>query len=95
MSSQDPFSDPERTNDNAASDTDAAEESDHDRVSAMVDELHVKLAEIEAALARIEEGTYGVCSECGTPISESRLSVLPMAVMCTDCESTKKITIKV
>ena len=43
LSAQDPFSDPERVNDNAASDSEASEESSHDRFAAMLDELKVKL----------------------------------------------------
>ena len=89
LSTQDPFMDPERTNDNAASDTDAAEESDHDRVGAMVDELKEKMIEIDAALGRIEDGTYGTCLECSTAIAESRLLVLPTARNCAECETKK------
>ncbi|MBE3559901.1 MAG: TraR/DksA C4-type zinc finger protein [Ktedonobacteraceae bacterium] len=38
--------------------------------------------EIQAALRRIEEGTYGRCIECGQPIAEKRLEVLPWASLC-------------
>jgi RNA polymerase-binding protein DksA len=44
------------------------------------------LAEIEAALARIESGTYGVCRTCGQPISEERLEAIPYATQCIDCK---------
>ena len=43
------------------------------------------LAEIDAALARIQEGTFGVCANCGTPIPEERLRALPYATLCIDC----------
>jgi DnaK suppressor protein len=44
------------------------------------------LAEIEAALKRIEDDTYGVCSNCGKPIPEERLEALPWATLCIDCQ---------
>jgi YteA family regulatory protein len=44
------------------------------------------LAEIEAALKRIEEGTYGICSNCGNLIPEERLEALPWATLCIDCQ---------
>jgi DnaK suppressor protein len=42
------------------------------------------LAEIEAALARIEDGTYGLCSACGKPIAAERLEAVPYATLCID-----------
>jgi len=90
LQKQDPFSDPERSNDNAASDTEASEESNHDRVAAMVDELKEKLLHIDEALLRIDAGTYGFCTECNAMINTERLSVLPMATLCLSCEQKKK-----
>ena len=43
-------------------------------------------AEIDAALKRIEEGTYGICSNCGKQIPEERLEALPWATLCIDCQ---------
>ena len=40
---------------------------------------------IEAALDRIESGSYGICARCGDPISEERLDVLPQTPLCRDC----------
>lgn len=40
---------------------------------------------IEAALDRIEAGTYGICVACGDEISEERLNVLPATPKCRDC----------
>jgi RNA polymerase-binding transcription factor len=42
------------------------------------------LVEIESALARIEGGTYGVCTACGGPIGEERLEAVPYATLCID-----------
>ena len=44
------------------------------------------LAAIDEALARLDEGTYGVCRECHRPIAAERLAVLPWAAMCIDCQ---------
>ncbi len=40
---------------------------------------------LNAALARIEKGTYGVCQMCGQSISAARLDAVPFAVVCRDC----------
>jgi DnaK suppressor protein len=42
--------------------------------------------EIDAALARIEDGTYGTCARCGNPIPEERLAAVPYAVLCVSCK---------
>ena len=42
------------------------------------------LAEIDTALRRIEEGTYGTCVVCGRPIGEERLEAVPYATLCID-----------
>lgn len=48
-------------------------------------EEHI-LHEIDAALKRIEEGTYGLCTDCGELISDQRLDVMPYAVQCMHCK---------
>jgi len=42
------------------------------------------IAAIDAALGRIDAGTYGMCAVCGAPISEERLEALPYATLCLD-----------
>jgi RNA polymerase-binding transcription factor DksA len=44
-----------------------------------------ELARIDAALARVAAGTYGVCAQCGAPIGAARLQALPAAPLCRDC----------
>jgi RNA polymerase-binding protein DksA len=44
------------------------------------------LSAIDAALKRIEDGTYGICTNCGKPISEERLEAMPWAELCIDCK---------
>jgi RNA polymerase-binding transcription factor DksA len=82
LSGQDPFNDPDRINDNAASDTEASEESNHDRVDALVTELTSQLDGVEKALARIADGSYGFCVVCGEMIDTDRLAILPTATLC-------------
>ena len=48
------------------------------------------LAEIEAALKRIEEGTYGTCTSCGRPIVPERLEARPWATLCIDCQRVRE-----
>jgi DnaK suppressor protein len=51
-------------------------------------ELHDErlLVAIDAALARIEAGTYGKCVNCGAQIPEERLEAMPWATLCIDCK---------
>ncbi|HUD18910.1 MAG TPA: TraR/DksA C4-type zinc finger protein [Patescibacteria group bacterium] len=95
LTAQDPFSDPDRVNDNAASDSEASEESSHDRFAALVEELNKKLSDIDAALLRIADGTYGFCTNCKQMIDTDRLAILPTATLCSDCEHTKKTVLQV
>src|ERR671925_498060 len=44
------------------------------------------LADIDSALKRIEDGTYGTCTNCGRQISEERLEARPWATLCIDCQ---------
>lgn len=43
------------------------------------------LHQIDAALARVTDGTYGACSECGEDIPRERLQALPFSTTCTAC----------
>lgn len=45
----------------------------------------VTLGQIEASLERIEDGTYGLCEECGVKIPKARLSAIPYATLCVKC----------
>src|SRR5215211_177169 len=44
------------------------------------------LSEIDSALQRLEEGSYGICERCAEPIPLERLEVLPMSRLCTPCQ---------
>jgi DnaK suppressor protein len=57
------------------------------------------ILKIKEALARIEDGTFGICEECGEEISEERLKARPMTTLCIECktkaeaEEKKKISL--
>ena len=48
------------------------------------------LAQVEEALVRMEEGTYGICQRCGNPIDVARLRVLPFATMDIRCKELEE-----
>lgn len=62
-------------------------EAGSDATAATIDEVDGLLDEVEAALTRLDEGTYGVCSECGAPIDDARLSASPTGLTCSSCEA--------
>jgi DnaK suppressor protein len=55
-------------------------------------ELHQMSIEIDRALAKLGEGTYGVCDGCGKAISPERLEALPWATLCVTCKATGRTT---
>lgn len=48
------------------------------------------LAEVEHALDKFEDGTYGLCDNCGQPIDPARLEALPQATLCLTCKAQTK-----
>lgn len=56
-------------------------------VDAIAGNLSDNLAEIEAALAKLEAGTYGQCEDCGSAIAPARLEAMPSARFCITCAS--------
>jgi RNA polymerase-binding transcription factor DksA len=57
------------------------------QLDALVKQARGHLAEIDAAISRLEEGTYGACERCGQPISDARLLARPVARACITCAS--------
>ncbi len=55
------------------------------QVDALIRQAERHLDEIDAALARVEDGSYGVCEVCGAPIPEPRLRARPVARTCVGC----------
>jgi RNA polymerase-binding protein DksA len=80
----------------ASRDTNADDEHDPEgatiafersQVAALVRQAREHLAEIAAALTRLEAGSYGVCERCGQPIAAARLEARPTARRCVQCAS--------
>jgi DnaK suppressor protein len=73
---------------------DAEEQSVDDFVQhmdfALMEMKSETLQRIDAALQRLDGGTYGVCGECGTEISEARLRALPFAILCRQCQEEEE-----
>jgi RNA polymerase-binding transcription factor DksA len=57
------------------------------QVAALVLQAQAHLEEVEAALGRLDAGTYGICERCGKPIADARLEVRPAARTCITCAS--------
>jgi RNA polymerase-binding transcription factor DksA len=55
----------------------ASGESEHDALLAQISQEQTELAEVDAALARIRDGTYGICEITGVPIAAERLRAIP------------------
>ncbi|MFP4057877.1 MAG: TraR/DksA family transcriptional regulator [Candidatus Brocadiia bacterium] len=59
---------------------------DQDVTLGLLENSEETLREIDAALQRIEDGTYGVCEESGDPIGKKRLKAIPWARLCIECK---------
>ena len=55
------------------------------QIGALVRQVRHHVAEVDAALGRVDAGTYGVCARCGRPIAEARLEARPTARTCVGC----------
>jgi DnaK suppressor protein len=60
--------------------------SEADRTEAVLHSARAQRAEVEAALARIEEHSYGKCVDCGQQIPDGRLDARPDAARCVGCQ---------
>jgi RNA polymerase-binding transcription factor DksA len=63
----------------------AVDLADDEALVGVNDVLRQEMADIRAALSRLEEGSYGTCTRCGEPISSARLDALPTATRCVAC----------
>jgi DnaK suppressor protein len=88
----------EGASDNMHRVADAAETSEADIQDdiefALIQMKAETLHKIDEALARLEEGSFGYCFECGEEISQQRLRALPFAVRCKDCEEARENAIQ-
>lgn len=65
----------------------ASNERERELTLILGDRDREKLSEIEDALERLKDDTYGGCEECGEPITENRLRALPFTRVCVECQS--------
>jgi DnaK suppressor protein len=66
---------------------DGSDLADQDRENALLEAADDQRAQVRAALARIDDGSYGTCVDCGARISDARLGVRPEAARCVDCQT--------
>lgn len=60
---------------------------ERDRLLVVASEAQARIAEIDAALSRVEAGTYGNCDSCGKSIPHARLEAVPEATLCVGCKT--------
>lgn len=89
LDAEDPYNNTDRLTDNAAVDTDAAEEFGHERISALKTEIDKTLIRVRKTLTKIKLGRYGLCEKCHKMISTDRLAANPTASLCIDCQKKK------
>lgn len=65
----------------------AAATAERTEVIGLVESLKKMLDEVDAALARVEEGEYGICANCGKEIGQARLEFRPESIYCVDCKA--------
>jgi RNA polymerase-binding transcription factor DksA len=63
----------------------AVEHEDDEVLEGVGNSAQREVRQIEAALERLDSGEYGVCTNCGDPIQEERLNILPYTAFCRDC----------
>lgn len=66
---------------------DGSELFEREKNMAVLSNSEASLRQIDAALRKFDEGTYGTCDNCGNPIDEKRLRALPEATLCISCQA--------
>jgi DnaK suppressor protein len=57
------------------------------QVAALVQQVQRHLADVEAAVQRLDDGSYGICERCGQRVADARLEARPAARTCVRCAS--------
>jgi RNA polymerase-binding transcription factor len=68
----------------------ASEERDREINFILSDRERMKIKQIDDALERIEDHTYGVCESCGLEVAEERLQAMPFTRLCRDCQQEQE-----
>jgi DnaK suppressor protein len=69
----------------------ASLESNRNFILRIRDRERKLIVKIEEALQRLEEGTFGVCEECGEKIGAARLKARPVTTLCIECKSAQEV----
>jgi DnaK suppressor protein len=69
----------------------ASLESNRNFILRIRDRERKLIAKIDEALRRLEDGSYGVCEECGEMIGTARLKARPVTTLCIDCKSAQEV----
>jgi RNA polymerase-binding protein DksA len=64
----------------------ASEMHDRELDESLEENAEQLVGEIDVAVGRIDDGTYGACARCGEPIPEERLDAVPYATLCLSCK---------
>jgi DnaK suppressor protein len=67
----------------------AAATAERSEVLGIVDNLTELLADVDQAMARVNEGTYGLCKNCGKEIGADRMEFRPTSRYCIDCKARR------
>jgi len=70
----------------------ASDAWDKDLANSLSETERMRLNAVEAALKRVDEGSYGMCQACGKPIPLRRLEALPFAKLCVQCQQEEERT---
>jgi DnaK suppressor protein len=62
---------------------------EREHLAALISQAHGHLAQIETAITRLAEGSYGQCESCGQPIGAARLAARPVTPVCIDCATAR------
>ena len=65
----------------------AAATAERTETLGIIDALKHQLDDVDAALAKIDAGSYGTCEKCGKDIGEARLEFRPASILCVDCKN--------
>ena len=69
----------------------AAATAERTEILGLVESLKRSLEDIDQALVRIADGTYGTCANCGKKIPAARLEFRPSSIYCVDCKAAKAL----
>jgi RNA polymerase-binding transcription factor DksA len=64
---------------------------EREHAAALAGQARTRLAEINAALGRLADGSYGTCERCGQPIGQDRLAARPAASQCVTCAARRRL----